>query len=188
MEQWNIQLFSLLNASEQASPLLLLVARWTAEWAIFLIVPGMVLAWWRGRTPIRAALLNAAVVAALALGINQMIGLVWYHPRPFELGIGQQFLAHGLEASFPSDHATVLWALGLALAADRTTRSWGIVVGLLGLAVAWSRIYLGVHFPFDMVGSLFVAVISLVIVRPLTPFIAGRLCPLVERLCERVPR
>jgi undecaprenyl-diphosphatase len=37
------------------------------------------------------------------------------------------------------------------------TRRAGALLGLLGLPIAWSRIYLGVHFPFDMVGAALVA-------------------------------
>ena len=36
----------------------------------------------------------------------------------------------------------------------------GLALALSGLPVAWARIYLGVHFPLDMVGSVLVAVLS----------------------------
>ena len=37
---------------------------------------------------------------------------------------------------------------------------WGGILLVLGFAVAWSRIYLGVHFPLDMVGALGVAALA----------------------------
>lgn len=40
------------------------------------------------------------------------------------------------------------------------TRLIGILLGILGIPVAWSRIYLGVHFPMDMVGAALVGVAS----------------------------
>jgi undecaprenyl-diphosphatase len=41
-------------------------------------------------------------------------------------------------------------------------RSWigGIALALMSALVAWARIFLGVHFPLDMVGSLAMAVIA----------------------------
>ena len=188
MENWNIWLFSLVNAGEHPPPAFLTAARWTAEWVIFALALWMVLGWVYGRRPFRASLMSAGLAAALGLGINQLIGLIWYHPRPFELGIGHQFLPHGLETSFPSDHATVLWALGLWLVAQRSTRRWGMLIGSLGVAVAWSRVYLGIHFPFDMLGSLAVAVFSVLVLQPFKPFIAAHVFPPIEHLYKSAIR
>jgi len=188
VDAWNIALFSWLNAPEQPPPLLLAIARGTAESVIYAVALWLVLGWLSGKRPFKAALLNAGLAAALGLGINQLIGLAWYHPRPFELGLGHQFLAHGVETSFPSDHATVLWALGLSLVGRRSTRAWGIVVSLLGVAVAWSRVYLGVHFPFDMLGSLGVAVVSVLVLRWIDGVVAARIFPPTERLYQRLIR
>ena len=62
--------------------------------------------------------------------------------------------------SFPSDHLTLLWAVAFSFLMHRSPRLAGIALALLGLPVAWARIYLGVHFPLDMVGAALVAVLS----------------------------
>lgn len=49
----------------------------------------------------RQALVYTGLVAAFALLVNQLIGMVWYHPRPFEIGLGHTLLAHQPETSFP---------------------------------------------------------------------------------------
>jgi undecaprenyl-diphosphatase len=36
----------------------------------------------------------------------------------------------------------------------------GLALAMLGVAVAWARIYVGVHFPFDMAGAALVAAFS----------------------------
>ena len=36
----------------------------------------------------------------------------------------------------------------------------GMTLALLGLPVAWARIYLGVHFPHDMIGAALVSALS----------------------------
>lgn len=36
----------------------------------------------------------------------------------------------------------------------------GVASALLGVPVAWARLYLGVHFPFDMLGAVAVAALS----------------------------
>lgn len=56
---------------------------------------------------------------------------------------------------------------------------------LAGVAVAWARIFLGVHFPFDMLGALLVAALSAALVTPLWRLGAG-LTDLAERLYRAI--
>jgi undecaprenyl-diphosphatase len=53
--------------------------------------------------------------------------------------------------SFPSGHATTSFACAtvLALALPR----WRVPLFLLAAAVAWSRVYVGVHYPLDVVAG-----------------------------------
>ena len=51
----------------------------------------------------------------VALLVNQLIGLVWQHLRPFMIGLGHSHLAHVADSSFPSDHLTLLWAVAFSL-------------------------------------------------------------------------
>jgi len=54
----------------------------------------------------RDTLLATAIGVCLALGINQLLGLLWYEPRPFIIGLGYTLAVHAVENSFSSDHAT----------------------------------------------------------------------------------
>jgi undecaprenyl-diphosphatase len=69
-------------------------------------------------------------------------------------GVGQAWISHAATGSFPSDHLTVQWVLAGMLLLNRRTRAWGAGIALLGLPMAWARIYLGVHYPGDMLGAL----------------------------------
>jgi membrane-associated phospholipid phosphatase len=51
----------------------------------------------------------------LGLSIDQLIGMLYSHPRPIMIGLGHQYLPHPVDNSFPSDHATFMWSLGFAL-------------------------------------------------------------------------
>lgn len=126
-----------------------------AEFAIFLVPVLISAGWIWGDERIRRTVLIAAIAAFGGLVVNQVIGLVWVHPRPFMIGLGHTFIRHAPDGSFPSDHLTVWWsvALSLAFSTDRLRR-FGTVMSVAGLPIAWARIYLGVHFPFDMVGAL----------------------------------
>ena len=163
MEALNDSLFLLINAPASPPTAALVAARALAEGVIWLIPVGLVWSWLRGSQDLRATLVRAALAGLVGLGANQLIGLVWYHPRPFEIGLGHAWLAHSKDSSFPSDHVTLLWAVALGLGLRRHTRVAGTAFGLAGIAVAWARIYLGVHFPFDMAGAAVVALAAVAV-------------------------
>lgn len=159
MESLNHTLFLLINAGAQPPALMLQLATFLAQWLIDGIPLLLVWLWLRGGRIERYAAVTATLSVLFALGCGQVITTVWPHPRPFMLGLGHTFLEHKPEASFPSDHATVFFTLGLGLILG-SLRKLGALVLLLGVAVGWSRVYLGVHFPFDIAGALLVAVPS----------------------------
>jgi len=160
----NRSLFALINAPAVPDPLALLLARGLANWLLYLMMAGMIAGWLWGRPGLRKPFFLAGLSVLAGLGISQIIAAFWYHPRPFEVGLGHQFLAHGPETSFPSDHATVMFAVSFSLLASAGTR-WPGVAALAGAcAVAWARVYLGVHWPLDMLGSAVVAALASVLV------------------------
>lgn len=187
LEQWNLTLFDSINAATTHPPtFLLFFAIFSAEVLIYLLAAGMVFGWIRRASNIRTALLIAALTAVIGLLINQAIGLTWYHPRPFEMGVGHNLMKHVVENSFPSDHATVFFSIGFSLLAMKQTRQWGIIISLLAILVAWSRVYLGVHFPFDMIGSFLVALVAVVISLRMRPVIEKKLEPALTQIYEKI--
>lgn len=154
MNHLNDRIFLLINAGAHPPALLLDLALFLANWLVPAGAALFIFLWIRTSLEGRSALIVATMTMLTGLVVNQFIGLVYFHPRPFMMGLGYQYIPHPPDNSFPSDHATFLWSLGLALAALGAFRRWAIVFTISGIAVAWARIYVGVHFPFDMVGSL----------------------------------
>jgi len=175
VELWNQNAFLAINAGAHAPAFVIAIARVLASGSIYLAMILLINAWVRHGRTVRFALLDATCAALLGLGIAQGITAIWYHPRPFEIGLGRQLLVHAAEASFPSDHATLMFSLAIPLLFCAQSRRWGGALLLLGFAVAWSRIYLGVHFPLDMLGAFGVAAFASFLIR-----IAD---PLLHRVC-----
>lgn len=153
LELWNQSAFLALNAGANAPAFIVGVAKILANWAIYFAMLLVIVAWVRRDRAFKFALLDATSAALIGLGIAQAVTAIWYHPRPFEIGLGRQLVDHAAEASFPSDHATLMFSLAIPLILSAGSRRWGCTLLLLGFAVAWSRIYLGVHFPLDMLGA-----------------------------------
>lgn len=161
-EAWNRQIFLSWNADSSTAAWKVGLASVSADYLIFLIPLALIAMWCWGRQHQREIALKICLVALVSLGINQLIAHGFPHPRPFEMGIGHTFIPHAADSSFPSDHATVFAAMALTmlLARGKSLTGWMFVV--LGAAVAWSRIYLGVHFPLDMLGAVAVVAVAYV--------------------------
>lgn len=187
MEAWNRAVFLALNAPEHPFPALVAIAMALAQWAIFLVPPLLAALWLRGARGGRSGLLLAFCGAEVALGFNQIAALLWYHPRPFAVPIGRTLVEHVADSSFPSDHVTFLLAAGLGLLAWTPYRWAGLLTLALALPVAWARLFLGVHFPLDMIGAIPLACAGLLVVLPFRSWTDRTLTPgWVEPLYRRV--
>ncbi|WP_421377146.1 phosphatase PAP2 family protein [Paraburkholderia sp. DD10] len=76
------------------------------------------------------------------------------------IDVGHTFIPHVADSSFPSDHLTLWWATVFSVLMQQGPRRAWSALALLGISIAWARIYLGVHFPFDMLGAAVVAALS----------------------------
>ena len=154
----NERLFLALNAPAHPDVLTVTLAWLAASWLIYVAAAVVPALWIWGRHTARGALLVTVLGVGAALSVNQLLGLLWYEPRPFVIGLGHTLAFHAVENSFPSDHATFMWSLGFALITTGAARTWGTLVCFAGLLIAWSRIYLGLHFPVDMTASFLIGV------------------------------
>lgn len=146
-------IFLAINGPADPSGLALALAILCAKY-LFLLVPiHMVVVWLGGTAHLRFIALAGLMALVGALLVSGLIGAAIYTPRPQVLGLGHTLIEHRPSAAFPSNHAIVCvtWAATLAIYGRLGLT---LAFGSIGLLVAWSRIYLGIHFPLDMVGAL----------------------------------
>ena len=166
LESVNQSLFLYLNANTKSSPWAITIGTYLAEDLIYLVPVLLVAVWMLCGTKMKALCLEVCLVALLSLGVNQLIGLIWQHPRPFMVPLGYTWLPHVADSSFPSDHVTVFAALIITFWFEGTLRL-ALLAFLAGLVTAWARIYSGVHFPLDMIGALGSAGCSFLVISPI---------------------
>ena len=156
----NLQLFEMINAGPDLGSLPRLAATFAADWLSDCIGVGLLIAFLRGDRALRIDVLEMVGGLLLALALSKLVMHLWPHPRPFMLGLGTQYLAHGPGPSLPSHHTTSMWALALSAFATRRMARWGWPLLAVGLLVGWSRVFLGVHFPYDVLAAFPVALLG----------------------------
>lgn len=157
MEALNNALFLALNASAAAPPAIVAMALFLARWPVGIALLLVFVAVVQQPTGKLALLVRLLLTVLVAMAISYFIRSHWYHPRPFVVGLGHTLLVHEPTASFPSFHATFLFSLGLGLLKSGISWVLILVVLSLGCLTAWARVYLGVHYPLDILAGFVVS-------------------------------
>ncbi len=101
-------------------------------------------------------------------------------PRPAMFGLGMQWAEQGRRPGFPSMHAAVAFAMATSLWVSRL-RAPALVATLFALLTAWSRLFLGLHFPSDVLAAAALGIIVAGLATGLVRFAMSRRAGTVAR-------
>ena len=150
---WDVSLFRILNEVPPAVASVLTPLSYLFRPAgiviVVVLIAGYVVARTRSVLPVAAG----AVAAGVAWALANLAKAIADRPRPYQVvadAVLRQPPAHG--TSFPSSHTAVTVAVVIALLPFLPRVLAGAAIGYAVL-VGWSRVYLGVHYPLDVLAG-----------------------------------
>lgn len=134
----------------------------TSDWVLRIVyAAAMILLWWKGTKERRILVVCSVIVIAITdLVVSSLLKPLIDRPRPCHVLSGIHLLVNcGAGLSMPSSHAAN--AFGQALFWGMTTSRWRWHLVVAAFLVAISRVFVGVHYPADvLVGSAVGAVLG----------------------------
>lgn len=156
LDQLNLYLFHLLNVPDQASIWMINYASLIAHDLVYVFLLIFAIAWLRGSHEVKTGIIKAAIFTAITLSVSEILSAVLNTPRPFVMEVGRTLIEHAPTGSFPSNHMSIFSGIAFAYYFS-AQRDLGRILLWTAWLVAWSRVYVGVHFPIDMVGAFLIA-------------------------------
>ena len=100
-----------------------------------------------------------SLISVIFVGIIAFIaGHLFYNPRPFVIGHFTPLIPHAPDNGFPSDHT--LLAAFVASVFTIYNKRLGIALWIIAVLVAISRVYVEVHHPIDVIGSIIISILG----------------------------
>ncbi len=160
---------------------------WIGEYGILIGLALLGLTGWlqarrRPDAPVAVAgLLWAPLSVAIAELANLPISAIVDRPRPFVDHPDLEVLVEGKAGtySFVSDHSTM--SMGIAVALFLVNRRLGWIAGALALLQGFCRMYMGVHYPTDVIGGFALAVAVVLLLAPIAMAVLVPLCHALAR-------
>lgn len=166
--RWDLKIFYLFNGLAKRWRFLDYLGIFCAVYLIWLMLFFALAMFWRITPAVNRLkyLFTFLAASAGAYFVNLLVGLTFVRTRPFGAidGVHQLITTSFLHKSFPSSHATIAFAL--AFTVFFFNRTWGIPMFGAAVLVSLGRIYVGVHYPADVLaGAIIGGVVSYVAYR-----------------------
>lgn len=157
-----------INSAAGISPALDLIMTGVTTFGVPLLIGLVALQWWSrtDRTHVRHAAIAAGLSFLIGLGANQLILLFVHRARPYDAGVTHLIIPASADWSFPSDHATAVFAIVAAFALQALHRR-ALAFGAMALLICWSRLFVGTHYVTDVLGGALTGIVAAVFVRAL---------------------
>jgi len=135
-----------------------------AEYLLWIVVGVLVVLFLIKKTRLMAICAGGSIVLGRLI-ITEIIKRLYSSPRPYIIleGVKKIIAGNTDYQSFPSGHTTIFFALATAI--YFFNKKLGIVSFVVAILVGLSRIFVGVHWPIDILGGAVIGIVSGILVQ-----------------------
>ncbi|MGM0753779.1 MAG: undecaprenyl-diphosphatase [Bacillota bacterium] len=126
---------------------------------VFILV--LILMWFRNEHYRRVSW-NAVVSSGITLFLHTLVNIFYFKPRPFAKRRVGILIPSKTDSSFPSKHTLLACAVSMSIILY--DRFLGSIMWVLSVLTGFSRIWLGHHYPSDIIGSAIMASMTSMVV------------------------
>ncbi|PFI79105.1 undecaprenyl-diphosphatase [Bacillus cereus] len=124
-----------------------------AEYAQFIFPLLLTVLWLTNKRKSRIVTLQTTLAFGCSFILIKIIKVFSYRDRPFVSHLDiNQLVEHSINSSFPSNHATSAFVIATTI--FLFYKRLGIVCLSLSFGIAFSRIWVGVHYPLDVIAGI----------------------------------
>lgn len=158
-------LFQQINGLVGLSPILDWLGIFLASYLQYVVGVALLIFWFWGKSGeeriknLWAAGVALGAITLSRLVLTEIIRWFWFRPRPFIGYTVNSLLAHENTGSFPSGHAAFFFALAAVVYffGQRRAGQWVFAAAIL---ISLARVYVGVHYPLDILAGALVGLFS----------------------------
>ena len=127
---------------------------------VYLMV--LIILWFKNRTNKRIAI-EASSSVLITLILQILIKIFYYKPRPFKKRRVGILIPSKLDSTFPSKHTLLAFAASTSIYLFH--RTLGSIMLVMSVITGFSRIWVGHHYPSDVIGSAFLGSLTSLVTR-----------------------
>ena len=154
LSEINIELFRMFNDLGKEVMFLNPIMIFFAKYMKYFLLFGIVMYWFTRKRENRIMIISSMFAFVIAEVFGAIAGAIHSNNQPFaELSNVNQLIGHAIDNSFPSDHAIEFFSICITfLLFKKNLRYVWLAIAIL---VSISRVWVGVHYPADiLVGAI----------------------------------
>lgn len=154
LSEINIELFRMFNDLGKEVMFLNPIMIFFAKYMKYFLLFGIIMYWFTRKQENRIMIISSMFAFVVAEVFGAIAGAIHSNNQPFaELSNVNQLIGHAIDNSFPSDHAIEFFSICITfLLFKKNLRYVWLAIAIL---VSISRVWVGVHYPADiLVGAI----------------------------------
>ncbi|MEH7352844.1 undecaprenyl-diphosphatase [Neobacillus drentensis] len=157
ISQVNIDVFRAINDLGKEYDSLNPIAIFIADYMVYVLLIGLIVYWFTRTNQNRMMVIQSVFAFVIAEVLGKIAGIFNSHFQPFvELPHVNKLIEHAVDNAFPSDHSILFFSVCFSIWLVRKKEGW--VWLTVACLVGGSRIWVGVHFPGDVLTGAIIGI------------------------------